>query len=88
MRTSATGPWRPPGAAASPPTAPGPCATGAFPALGLDRIQLFHAVPNPASGRVAAKAGFTLEGRLRRSHRYGDGVRHDELLCSRLCDDA
>jgi RimJ/RimL family protein N-acetyltransferase len=59
----------------------------AFAALGLDRVQLFHAVENPASGRVAAKAGFTLEGRLRRSHRYGDGVRHDELLWSRLSDD-
>jgi RimJ/RimL family protein N-acetyltransferase len=59
----------------------------AFPALGLDRVQLFHAVENPASGRVAAKAGFTLEARLRRSHRYGDGVRHDELLWSRLSDD-
>jgi RimJ/RimL family protein N-acetyltransferase len=59
----------------------------AFPALQLDRVQLFHAVENPASGRVAAKAGFTMEGRLRRSHRYGDGVRHDELLWSRLSDD-
>jgi RimJ/RimL family protein N-acetyltransferase len=59
----------------------------AFPALQLDRIELFHAVENVASGRVAAKAGFVLEGRLRRSHRYGDGVRHDELLWSRLSDD-
>jgi RimJ/RimL family protein N-acetyltransferase len=59
----------------------------AFPALQLDRVQLFHAVENVASGRVAAKAGFTCEGRLRRSHRYGDGVRHDELLWSRLSDD-
>jgi RimJ/RimL family protein N-acetyltransferase len=59
----------------------------AFPALQLDRIELFHAVENVASGRVAAKAGFTLEGRLRRSHRYGDGVKHDELLWSRLSDD-
>ncbi len=59
----------------------------AFATLELDRIQLFHAVENPASGRVAAKAGFTLEARLRRSHRYGDGVRHDELLWSRLSDD-
>jgi len=61
--------------------------TWAFAALEVDRIQLFHAVDNPASGRVAAKAGFTLEGRLRRSHRYGDGVKHDELLWSRLSDD-
>jgi hypothetical protein len=28
-----------------------------------------------------------LEGRLRRSYRYGDGVKHDELLWSRLSDD-
>jgi RimJ/RimL family protein N-acetyltransferase len=59
----------------------------AFPALQLHRIELFHAVENTASGRVAAKAGFTLEGRLRRSHRYGDGVEHDELVWSRLSDD-
>jgi RimJ/RimL family protein N-acetyltransferase len=61
--------------------------TWAFPVLQLDRIQLFHAVENVASGRVAAKAGFRLEGRLRRSHRYGDGEKHDELLWSRLSDD-
>nr|WP_221203757.1 GNAT family N-acetyltransferase [Modestobacter versicolor] len=59
----------------------------AFGTLELDRVQLYHAVENTASGRVAAKAGFTCEGRLRRSHRYGDGVRHDELLWSRLSDD-
>jgi len=59
----------------------------AFADLRLDRLQLFHAVENEASGRVAAKAGFTLEGRLRRSHRYGDGRKHDELLWARLSDD-
>jgi RimJ/RimL family protein N-acetyltransferase len=59
----------------------------AFPTLGLDRLELFHAVENVASGRVAAKAGFQLEGRLRRSHRYADGEKHDELLWSRLSDD-
>ena len=59
----------------------------AFTDLQLDRIVLLHAVENVASGRVAAKAGFTLEGRLRRSHRYGDGAKHDELLWSRLSDD-
>lgn len=60
----------------------------AFPALELDRIELLHAVGNPASGRVAARAGFSCEGRLRRSFRYGDGRKHDELLWSRLSDDA
>ena len=59
----------------------------AFAALRLDRVELCHAVENTASARVAEKAGFTLEGRLRRSHRYGDGLEHDELLWSRLSDD-
>ena len=59
----------------------------AFETLPIDRIELCHAVDNPASGRVAEKAGFTLEGRLRRSYRYGDGLKHDELLWSRLSDD-
>ncbi|MGY1601898.1 GNAT family N-acetyltransferase [Geodermatophilus sp. SYSU D00815] len=59
----------------------------AFAALGLDRIELCHAVENAASGRVAEKAGFTREGALRRSYRYGDGVKHDELLWARLSDD-
>jgi RimJ/RimL family protein N-acetyltransferase len=59
----------------------------AFATLPIDRIELCHAVDNPASGRVAQKAGFTLEGTLRRSYRYGDGVKHDELLWSRLLDD-
>ena len=59
----------------------------AFGALEVDRIELCHAVENTASGRVADKAGFTREGRLRRSFRYGDGVKHDELLWARLSDD-
>jgi RimJ/RimL family protein N-acetyltransferase len=59
----------------------------AFGALPVDRIELCHAVENVASGRVAEKAGFTYEGRLRRSYRYGDGVKHDELLWARLADD-
>ena len=59
----------------------------AFDTLPVDRIELCHAVENAASGRVAEKAGFTFEGRLRRSYRYGDGVKHDELLWARLADD-
>jgi len=59
----------------------------AFRALELDRVQLYHSVANTASARVAAKAGFTQEGRLCRSYRYPDGVKHDELLWSRLSDD-
>jgi RimJ/RimL family protein N-acetyltransferase len=58
-----------------------------FVTLPIDRIELCHAVENVASGRVAEKAGFTYEGHLRRSYRYGDGVKHDELLWARLADD-
>ena len=58
-----------------------------FTDLGVHRIQLFHAVENTASARVAERAGFTREGHLRRSHRYGDGQWHDELLWARLDDD-
>jgi RimJ/RimL family protein N-acetyltransferase len=59
----------------------------AFDTLPVDRIELCHAVENAASGRVAEKAGFQQEGRLRRSFRYGDGVKHDELLWARLAGD-
>ena len=52
----------------------------AFATVPLDRVELSHAVENEASGRVAEKAGFRLEGRLRGSFRYGDGRRHDELI--------
>jgi RimJ/RimL family protein N-acetyltransferase len=59
----------------------------AFETLPIDRIELCHAVENEASGRVAEKAGFQQEGRLRKSFRYGDGVKHDELLWARLAED-
>ncbi|SNT01594.1 Protein N-acetyltransferase, RimJ/RimL family [Geodermatophilus saharensis] len=59
----------------------------AFATVPLERVELYHAVENTASGRVARKAGFTLEGRLRSSYRYGDGLRHDELLWGRLAGD-
>jgi RimJ/RimL family protein N-acetyltransferase len=60
----------------------------AFAELDLVRIELCHAVENTASARVAQKAGFLLEGRRRRAYRYGDGLHHDELIWSRLADDA
>ena len=53
----------------------------------LHRVQLYHAVDNPASCRVATKAGFHLEGRPRESFRYGDGQLHDEHLHGRLATD-
>jgi len=59
----------------------------AFGALGLTRLQLIHAVENPASCRVAEKCGFRLEGTTRSSFRYGDGELHDEHIHGRLVSD-
>lgn len=59
----------------------------AFGTLGLTRLELGHAVANPASCRVAEKAGFQVEGTLRQSYRYGDGVLHDEHVHGRLASD-
>jgi RimJ/RimL family protein N-acetyltransferase len=59
----------------------------AFDALDLPRIRIMHAVENEASCGVAERAGFALEGVLRRSYRYGDGELHDEHLHARLADD-
>ncbi len=60
----------------------------AFRSLGLHRIELCHAVANPASCRVAAKAGYLLEGTLRESHSYGDRRRYDEHIHGRLVTDS
>ena len=59
----------------------------AFTDLQLHRLHLYHAVENVRSCRVAAAAGFMLEGRLRQSHRYADGDYHDEHLHARLATD-
>lgn len=63
-------------------------AATAFGEAALHRLHLLHAVDNEASCRVAARAGFLLEGHLRRSYRYGNGDYHDEHLHARLATDA
>lgn len=68
-------------------TAVAATARWAFTALPLVRIELAHAVANPASCRVADNAGFPLEGTLRQSYVYGDGRRYDEHLHARLRTD-
>jgi RimJ/RimL family protein N-acetyltransferase len=60
----------------------------AFDVLGLARIELFHAVENAASCRLATRCGYLLEGTARQSFVYGDGLRHDEHLHARLASDA
>jgi len=52
--------------------------------LGLKRVELIHAVANPASCRVAEKTGFTLEGTVRCGERYGDGQWYDEHIHGRV----
>ncbi|MFJ9774571.1 GNAT family N-acetyltransferase [Kitasatospora sp. NPDC101157] len=54
---------------------------------GVRRIELYHAVGNEASCRVATRAGFPYEGTLRASYRYGDGPYTDEHLHARLASD-
>lgn len=56
-------------------------------ALGIERIELPHAVLNPASCRVAEKTGYLLEGVLRQAFRAEDGTRYDEHLHARLATD-
>lgn len=59
----------------------------AFTSLGLDRVEILHAVENSPSCRVAEGAGFRLEGVRRLGYRYPDGLRHDEHLHARLATD-
>jgi RimJ/RimL family protein N-acetyltransferase len=58
-----------------------------FHKLGLERLELFHAIENSNSCKVAEKAGFLKEGHLRSSYRYADGILHDEHLHARLRSD-
>ncbi|MER5179263.1 GNAT family protein [Streptomyces sp. NPDC002896] len=55
--------------------------------LGLHRLSLDHALLNPASCRVATKAGFRLEGTMRDFYVDADGQRHDSHLHARLATD-
>ncbi|MEK8145276.1 GNAT family protein [Streptomyces sp. M10(2022)] len=58
----------------------------AFDDAGLFRLELGHRVNNPASCRVAAAAGFAVEGLQRQKLEY-DGVRYDVELHARLAGD-
>ncbi|MFC9998347.1 GNAT family N-acetyltransferase [Nocardia sp. NPDC127526] len=58
----------------------------AFEEAGFHRLELRHSVHNRQSCRVAAKAGFTLEGVNRSSWLHVDGW-HDMHLHARVCGD-
>ena len=55
--------------------------------LGLHRLRITHSVANPASCRVATRAGFALEGTMRSALLHSDGW-HDEHLHARIRGDA
>jgi len=59
----------------------------AFDELKVVRLEIFHAIENERSCSAATKAGFRLEGTLRKSFRYADGLLHDEHIHGRLSDD-
>ena len=58
-----------------------------FKSRGLIRLELFHAIENAASCRLAQRCGYLTEGTTRQSFVYGDGQRHDEHLHGRLAVD-
>ena len=58
----------------------------AFEDLGLFRLELGHRTNNPASCRVAQRAGFKVEGLERAKLRYGD-TRYDVERHARLASD-
>lgn len=53
--------------------------------VGLHRVELEHSTANPASCRVAVKAGFDPEGTRRRSTLHADGW-HDMHVHARIAD--
>lgn len=55
-----------------------------FDVVGLERLRLPHSVANPASCRVAEKAGYALEGTERGGFRDAAGVRWDSHIHGRL----
>ena len=59
----------------------------AFDEVGLARVELFHAVENEPSCRLATRCGYLYEGTARQSFIYGDHRRHDEHLHARLATD-
>ena len=49
------------------------------PGVGLNRVEAFHAVDNPGSGRVMQKAGMRYEGHARQKYRSHKGFEDCEL---------
>ncbi len=61
--------------------------TWVFDNIDVVRIELVHAIANPASCAVAIKAGYRFESQSRLSFVYGDGLRYDEHQHARVVTD-
>jgi RimJ/RimL family protein N-acetyltransferase len=61
--------------------------TWSFDVLGLHRIEIYHSTQNPASCRVAERAGYVAEGVKRSEVMHADGW-HDMHLHARIETDA
>jgi ribosomal-protein-serine acetyltransferase len=58
----------------------------AFDELNFNRIELRCTTGNAPSRRIAERAGFLLEGRLRQSSRLGEGFQDDYVFGLLACD--
>lgn len=58
----------------------------AFETVGFNRIESYHSVNNPASGKVMIKAGMTLEGLARQKYRSNGGF-EDSYMYSIIKED-
>ena len=47
--------------------------------VGLNRVEAFHAIDNPASGKVMQKAGMTFEGRAQQKYRSHKGFEDSDM---------
>lgn len=50
-----------------------------FAHVGINRIEAYHSVENPASGRVMQKVGMTFEGHARQKYRNRDGFQDSDM---------
>jgi len=55
--------------------------------VNINRVEAYHSVNNPASGKVMQKAGLILEGRCRQKYITGEGIYQDADLYGLVKED-
>ena len=55
--------------------------------VNINRLEAYHSVENPASGRVLQKAGFFLEGHMKQKYAAWNGICHDSDFYGLVKDD-